>query len=713
MSSPQTTSTPPHWREYLFFVRYPVLSAIVFVAFPWLGLRLLPNMLGNLFALNSTGASLVVAASWLCALSIVYTGRLLWESVPLRAELKLREGSEEPHQVPKILMTWCWHGVAAAIVASVVVRIFVDSELADAVVGLIVGTIGAVIIRTMAACLTKVTGKLDGRLRSHANRNWSPYRVRKDVTNCRGLKNYRVLHWTAAIYALVAFLVFGITGWLSAPSSTWLADQMPALLYVVLFWMAATWLLGFWAFLCDRSRLPPLGMAVVLVMLFGTACPVSFSFDVGATPSRVITTTDVLESRVGHGLDPLIVVSLSGGGISASLWATHVMDRLPVAVGVSPREFHRRVGLISGVSGGSLGGLYYSDAFSYGPIETGTAAAVARSERSSLAAAVWGAIYCDSFRTIFRIWPICDRGKSLEQRWTMNRLGLEEWLGDWAQDTADLARPIMVFNATIQETGRQLLLSPVPVPTEGRGDRIDLSAFLDRDIRLVTAARLSATFPYVSPQARPSMGPALHVSDGGYIDNSGVVTAIDILDRWVRRRADSAPPATVLLIQVRASGVPEKEALIDAKRSWWHRGTISWFGPVETLAQVHQTIQEARAAREIEAVKDQWQRKGVTLVTVVLSMSNRRPLSWHLTAADIQHIKSHWPTATLPADERVREAAIANCHALREVAGVAGWMNAPSCPEVVAGDAAVSSARSRIQMLAFSAPRKVPAARPY
>lgn len=53
-------------------------------------------------------------------------------------------------------------------------------------------------------------------------------------------------------------------------------------------------------------------------------------------------------------------------------------------------------------------------------------------------------------------------------------------------------------------------------------------------MKVRTAARLSATFPYVTPIARHSLGIHLaHVADGGYFDNFGVFTAVNFLDDFV------------------------------------------------------------------------------------------------------------------------------------------------------------------------------------
>jgi hypothetical protein len=75
------------------------------------------------------------------------------------------------------------------------------------------------------------------------------------------------------------------------------------------------------------------------------------------------------------------------------------------------------------------------------------------------------------------------------------------------------------------------------------------------DIDLVTAARLSATFPYISSAARIqdsfNFG-ADHFVDGGYFDNDGISSVIEFLSEGLRE-PDPKGPVPVLFIEIRDS----------------------------------------------------------------------------------------------------------------------------------------------------------------
>jgi hypothetical protein len=142
--------------------------------------------------------------------------------------------------------------------------------------------------------------------------------------------------------------------------------------------------------------------------------------------------------------------------------------------------------------------------------------------------------------------PLPDRGTGLERSWMM------AWAAQGihgALSLADLASqngvPAVMFNATDMTTGERLVIgTTVPEVLEGQtpqgfihsahvnssGKRdgkvtVDYEPrLLVTDLDLAVAARLSATFPFVTPASHCGNcphGDAEYVVDGGYIDNYG------------------------------------------------------------------------------------------------------------------------------------------------------------------------------------------------
>jgi hypothetical protein len=187
--------------------------------------------------------------------------------------------------------------------------------------------------------------------------------------------------------------------------------------------------------------------------------------------------------------------------------------------------FSQSVGLISSVSGGSVGTMFYlanrADLMTDNdglPGDVLPPAAIQRiraaSRSSGLEATCWGIAYPDTLRALFPplVDESIDRGWSIEQSWRDQLKAADIRLADLRlSDLGDRLRrttlPVPVFNATLVETGQRLLISPVLSPPavgeQASAGREFLRSFPRSHLRVSTAARLSATFPYVTPVARP------------------------------------------------------------------------------------------------------------------------------------------------------------------------------------------------------------------
>src|SRR5262249_1527600 len=206
-----------------------------------------------------------------------------------------------------------------------------------------------------------------------------------------------------------------------------------------------------------------------------------------------------LEPTVPEG--DVVVVSAAGGGIQAAAWTARVLAGLHEDLGP---EFTRRIRFISAVSGGAGGGMYFVDAFTPKGPPSGTEpdAAVYAACTSSLSAVAWGVAYPDFLRAFspFPIAPEVDRGWALEQSWGLHLIEPQATLRDWRQGVAQGWRPATAFNATVAETGQRLVLTTAAFPitrASSFGDRYKAA-----DVPVLRAARLAATFPYVSPMAK-------------------------------------------------------------------------------------------------------------------------------------------------------------------------------------------------------------------
>ena len=105
--------------------------------------------------------------------------------------------------------------------------------------------------------------------------------------------------------------------------------------------------------------------------------------------------------------------------------------------------------------------------------------------------------------------------------------------------------PLWIGLATERDTGGRVLVSPVQAGgPSSKGDwpfqgAADLLAQLDADIPVSTAINATARFPFLEPSgtapSRHGNHRGLALIDGGYYDQSGLDTALELAD-WLRKQ---------------------------------------------------------------------------------------------------------------------------------------------------------------------------------
>ncbi len=210
----------------------------------------------------------------------------------------------------------------------------------------------------------------------------------------------------------------------------------------------------------------------------------------------------------------LVVVTASGGGIQAAAWTAQVLTGLEEMYG---KEFSDSIGVISSVSGGSVGTMFFLDRWD--DIDSADAWPEIRSSamESSLEATAWGWSGWDSVGTLapFLVPPFRDRGWAVQESWQRSLTHPKDSLANWVAKARDGRFPIVDFNSTAADNGKRVVISNAALPQpkdplkQGREAVKAIEYFKSSegfDIPIATAARLSATFPYVSPISRPSAG---------------------------------------------------------------------------------------------------------------------------------------------------------------------------------------------------------------
>jgi hypothetical protein len=494
-----------------------------------------------------------------------------------------------------------------------------------------------------------------------------------------------------ALWAAVAILLFYLGIFFVS-----MVYKLPGPAYIALVVTVLDLVFGALAFFFDAYRIPVIVPLVIWISLFSGNPKVDHYFRVTPDSEPETSGSDpatILANAQSDGR-PIVLVAAAGGGIQAAAWTMQVLAGLQREVDtIQPGIFAKSVRLMSGVSGGSTGVMYFVHS-AYPTVDPEMEqkrleAAVRAAESSSLESAVRGLAYADLFRLLapFFVWNrFSDRAEELEDAWVQNGdatfrvLGVpslsQATLKGWRRDLCKGQRPAVIFNASVVETGQRFSFSTSHLDPQKKQiaqgqDDFDVE-HPSRNVPIVTVARLSATFPFVSPAARcfdsgseqqpgPSNQEKLHFVDGGYFDNSGLVALSTWLDfglQDLEARNPSMMPTEILVIQILP--FPRPEAATEANHNPKTSSFFQILSPLQTVLQVRTEVQAGFSQRDFQFLVKRWELEKehsvkirfVTIAYPQIKDATNPPLSWHLRLPDVEEIGQAWNM--VKADDDVR-----------------------------------------------------------
>jgi len=255
----------------------------------------------------------------------------------------------------------------------------------------------------------------------------------------------------------------------------------------------------------------------------------------------------------------MVFIDVSGGGLRSAAFVMNALQQLDSS---TSGALMKKTFLISGASGGMLAATYYREIY--------------RRHLSDSSIKLYSSTYTDNIsedllnpvfssmiaRDIFA--PVQkfsisgndylkDRGYAFEQKLSRNTKGmLNIQLKDIAKDEASARIPLIFFTPVVKSDGRKLIISSLPVSFMMKPstfdndinfspDAIDFSSFFRNvdpgNLRILTALRMNATFPYVLPSVWLPSNPILDVVDAGIRDNYGQETTLRFIDQfkdWIK-----------------------------------------------------------------------------------------------------------------------------------------------------------------------------------
>jgi hypothetical protein len=267
----------------------------------------------------------------------------------------------------------------------------------------------------------------------------------------------------------------------------------------------------------------------------------------------------------------IVFINVSGGGLRSAAFVMNTMQKLDVA---TQGNFLSNVFLITGASGGMLSATYIRELYlqkqKNSSINLSDEKYIHNITQDLLNPIFSSMINRDIFSPAqkFTVGPyryVKDRGYAFEEKLNANSDGLlGKQLKDYIEDERAAKIPMIIYNSVITSDGRKLIMGAQPLrflmkpsssinDTNALIDAVDFGSYFHKldpmNVRVLTALRMNATFPYVLPNVWLPTQPKIDLMDAGLRDNYGTETAYRFIEHfktWIEENTSG-----VMIIQIR------------------------------------------------------------------------------------------------------------------------------------------------------------------
>jgi hypothetical protein len=270
----------------------------------------------------------------------------------------------------------------------------------------------------------------------------------------------------------------------------------------------------------------------------------------------------------------MVFVCTSGGGKRAALWTLATLQQADSLTGGKLMD---QTMLITGASGGLIGASYFrevmlrnkegQDVHPYSPSHQRKIAT------DNLNPLIFSLLANDLFVGLTKFEYqgqrySRDRGYTFEEQLNIDTENfMDKTLTDYREPEMKALVPMIIFSPTIINDGRKLYISPQPVsflnseilnfPTydNPKLSGIDFQQLFAEhggsNLRFLSALRMSATFPYITPNTTLPTAPPIQIMDAGISDNFGISDAVRFIYAfrdWIAENTDG-----IVIVSIRDS----------------------------------------------------------------------------------------------------------------------------------------------------------------
>lgn len=354
----------------------------------------------------------------------------------------------------------------------------------------------------------------------------------------------------------------------------------------------------------------------------------------------------------------MYIINTSGGGVRSATFTFNVLQQLD---SLMKGDLMKKTFFINGASGGLLGAAYYRELYHL-KLKNASINLQNKSYIDDISKDLLNPLF-SSFVSRDIIGPvqkfavgeyeyIKDRGYAFEQKLHDNTHGyLNKSLKDYtaAENTAQI--PTLFFNSVVSRDGRKMIMCTQPVrflmrPASDSNkivvqdpDAIDFNSFFAKqnstNIRISSALRMNATFPYVLPNVWLPTNPVIDVMDAGIRDNFGLENTlrfIEVFKDWLKENTSK-----VVIIQIRDRSISDWDKPYESKT------LISMFTKPAFLLQYNWfKLQDYYQNGQLEYLSESYGKniERVCFQYVASAKDKAASLSFHLTAREKAEIAS-------------------------------------------------------------------------
>ena len=678
-------------------VRVPLLGALVLVVLPFGAFvsGTVSGLVRGLFDLEplSRNGGIIWRTAFTCgfawaayglaAVAVYQSASIILDFAPQRLDMQTPGAGrwlESPCAIPTVAAL-----CTPAIIVSMVVSLDPCEDRLSILAGALLALIAAAAALLWLRRRTRRPPPLVGSLRAGAKRLEGLIDPRGYVQSASpehaGPDPFVHHAWAVVFVIISSILWLFVAIWARAP---WLQDgvRVPALCSLMLLVMLSVWILSGLTFFLDAYRFPILSAIVIVTAVAGFRDH-TFATQAPTAKASALLPQEVMKERATP--SRIVVIAAAGGGIQAAGWTARVLHGLVRATPPDKLdELLGRLVVVSGVSGGSVGLAPFvaaiRDRSRRG--EHVTRGALVRALRSATDSSLDPVAASFATSDLIPLLPLPDRGDTLEASWrrAWRAAGIHDpvSLADLAPDTLAGKVPGVMFNATDMTTGERLVIgTTVPNVRAGRAPdgfvhaahvssrgRRGGELVVDYQSRpvvanmdLAVAARLSATFPYVTPASHRGgcpPGGGEYVVDGGYVDNYGIESLMEWLEPVIGCQ-DHPPEVDIVQIVSFPEGGTAKSG---RQQSWFPQSQLA--APVEAVLNVRAPGQGRSAVRNVQKLtrfaklssrepSSCKHPKGTTVCSYRFvydpcdhDLASSPPLSWHLTPEQKRELDDTW-----------------------------------------------------------------------